>query len=320
MSKLEAHIALNKGRLKEYHGNTVYLKDESNFQVELFNGEQDTFGVILELNGSPISTSKLVLKPGERVFLDRYIDDQVKFLFETYEVDGDDEQVQEAIKNNGNVFVKFYKEKQVTINQQIDPVDWSFSSTGTFPLNISAPGITGSMEVSGSASIMYSNATVGMGTSTPSSTLNVSSTGTSLLLDNSNITDAGSTAHGSLTIDSTSGDAVNFTTTDAYNADNVVMTTTTTDSFDLNEDYYMPVRDLNKVETGRIAKGESSDQRLDSVDVHFDLLHSYEINLNIKPESTRESYSNSDVRSYCTNCGTRAKRNWKFCATCGRQI
>jgi len=115
MEQLETHIAVNKNRIKEYN-DRVYLKNNSNFQIELFNGKSDTFGVLIELNGSPISNKKLVIQPGERVFLDRYIDDQRKFLFKTYDVDGNSNEVKRAIRKNGTVKVKFYKE--ISLNQQ----------------------------------------------------------------------------------------------------------------------------------------------------------------------------------------------------------
>jgi hypothetical protein len=59
------------------------------------------------LNGNRISNSGVVLKPGQRVFLERYLDEDRKFLFETYEV-SDSKTNQRAIENNGLVIVEFF--------------------------------------------------------------------------------------------------------------------------------------------------------------------------------------------------------------------
>jgi hypothetical protein len=61
------------------------------------------------MNGNSIGNG-IILRPGERVFLERYLDEAKKFLFETYVVDGDNKEVKEAIANNGDVVVKFYNE------------------------------------------------------------------------------------------------------------------------------------------------------------------------------------------------------------------
>ena len=52
----------------------------------------------------------LVLKPGERVWLDRFLNNESKLLFSTYKV-GTSKAVEKAIKSNGNLCIRFYKEK-----------------------------------------------------------------------------------------------------------------------------------------------------------------------------------------------------------------
>jgi len=49
MGHLEMHVAVNKSRVREYN-NTVYLKDNSNFQIELFNGEDNVYAAEIQLN------------------------------------------------------------------------------------------------------------------------------------------------------------------------------------------------------------------------------------------------------------------------------
>jgi hypothetical protein len=108
----EAYIAVgrNKSRLKIYNGKDVFMKDAEEFQIELFNPTTQTVGVKILINGKSISNSLLVLKPGERSYLERYIDDNRKFLFDTYQVENSQE-VKDAIRNNGDVKVEFYNER-----------------------------------------------------------------------------------------------------------------------------------------------------------------------------------------------------------------
>lgn len=112
--KKMAQIAINKSLLKEYSTNEdsriVYMDNNDEFQIQLFNPEQFTVGVTFTFNGKDMD-GMLVLKPGERVWLERYLDNHVKFKFSTYEVDDNDVQVKHAIANNGNIAIKFYKER-----------------------------------------------------------------------------------------------------------------------------------------------------------------------------------------------------------------
>ena len=109
----QAHVAINKGRLKVYNKNsdtpTYYLQKGQEFQLELFNPTPKTILAKIFLNGNAISQGGLVLRPGERVFLDRYIDVAKKFLFDTYEVSNTSE-VKKAIEDNGDFKVEFYRE------------------------------------------------------------------------------------------------------------------------------------------------------------------------------------------------------------------
>ncbi len=112
--KPSANLTINKGRLKKYDKNsetpTYYLKDGQEFELELFNPKTFRLLVKIKINGSLISQSGIVLNPGQRIFLDRYIDVSKKFKFETYEV-GTSKAVENAIKNNGDIEFLFYEEK-----------------------------------------------------------------------------------------------------------------------------------------------------------------------------------------------------------------
>ena len=119
----QSFITKSKQRLKQ-HVDTVYLKNGDEFEVELFNPTQSKVLAKIELNGSSIG-SGIVLRPGERVFLERYLDDAKKFLFETYIVNGNNEDVQSAIARNGDVTVRFYDEVKP------QPTISTFVTTGT---------------------------------------------------------------------------------------------------------------------------------------------------------------------------------------------
>jgi hypothetical protein len=58
--------------------------------------------------GNSISTSGLVLNPGQRYYLDCFIDDNKKFIFNTYDVD-DSNETANATEKNGLLEVFFYK-------------------------------------------------------------------------------------------------------------------------------------------------------------------------------------------------------------------
>ena len=125
-----AHIALNRNRLRSYE-KSVYLKDGSNFEIELFNGETVNVLAKIWINGHPISNSGLLLKPGQRFFLDRFIDSNNKFLFETYKVDATIETAS-AIANNGLIRVDFYRESQLTVPKWSTGIDWTWRPNYTY--------------------------------------------------------------------------------------------------------------------------------------------------------------------------------------------
>jgi hypothetical protein len=104
----QSFITKGKQRLKQ-HIDTVYLKNGDEFEVELFNPTNLKVLAKIELNGNSIGNG-IILRPGERIFLERYLDEAKKFLFETYAVNGDNEEVKQAIEDNGDVVVKFYNE------------------------------------------------------------------------------------------------------------------------------------------------------------------------------------------------------------------
>lgn len=126
----EAFISKNKHRVKQFNG-TVYLNDGDNFEIELFNPKTTKVLAKISLDGKLISHSGIIVRPGERVFLERYIDSNNKFLFSTYEVNGDSIQVQNAIRSNGDLEVKFYDLQILTFSNVY--YDSTITTYPTFP-------------------------------------------------------------------------------------------------------------------------------------------------------------------------------------------
>jgi len=106
-----AYITKEKQRIKQF-GKNVYLKDGSEFEIELYNPTRKTVLSKIKINGEFIKGGGIILRPGERVFLERYIDVPRKFKYETYTVDSTNETMN-AIANNGDVEILFYEEQEV---------------------------------------------------------------------------------------------------------------------------------------------------------------------------------------------------------------
>ena len=106
-----AYITKGRQRIKQF-GQNVYLKNGSEFEIELYNPSRQTVLSKIKINGEFINGGGIILKPGERVFLERYLDVPHKFKFETYTVDATNETMN-AISNNGDVEILFYNEEEI---------------------------------------------------------------------------------------------------------------------------------------------------------------------------------------------------------------
>ncbi|MCK9574537.1 MAG: zinc ribbon domain-containing protein [Candidatus Pacearchaeota archaeon] len=282
-SKPSAYIAVNKNRLKSYD-NKVYLKDRQTFQIELFNPTQKNILSIISINGTTLQGGGLILRPGERVFLERYLNENRKFLFSTYNVSGNSAEVANAIMKNGNVDIKFYEEK-------LQPEIWR---------TINQPTYVGSPTIF-NPGIYYSQNTgaPSFGTTTISS---------------------GSTCNTTLT--SNSAASMSYTSMHDFNME--FSDESNTKSFKGSTDNGQRIRSKKSldIETGRVEKGSASSQNLVYVDKEFSDICIHAISLQLLPESQKHSDS-SDVnhRVYCTECGTKSsKATAKFCSNCGTRL
>lgn len=253
-----AHIARNKSRVKHYgvegsneNGQSksldkVYLNNGDNFEIELYNGYTTEVLAKIWLNDELISLSGLILKPGQRYFLERFIDSNNKFKFDTYEVENT-ESVKEAIKNNGKVRIEFYQKSITSGTWTIPATKWPQQDW-----TIQNPWITNPYYIG-----------------------------------DSNIT---------------------LTNSIGFTSDANVLYTSVNNSV------------AGSLETGRIEKGEASNQTFESVSMDFSPLASIVTEIQILPTSQQPVEVNQ-IRNYCSGCGTRIrKQSWKFCPNCGESL
>lgn len=91
----------------------------------------------------------------------------------------------------------------------------------------------------------------------------------------------------------------------------------------INDSSITYTSNVNKVETGRVDKGEHSNQSFSSYYATFEDYPLNGITYHIKPVSTKdESPINVDeIRHYCTECGYRIRKSsWKYCPKCGEKL
>ena len=120
-------ITINKNRLKQKSRpdgrSIIYMNDKQEFQLEFFNPTSKPVMAKIKFNGQYISPRGIVIRPGERVYLDRYIDEARKFIFETYTV-GKGKSVEEAIAKNGLIDIDFFNEEEIKLTTT-GGISWS---------------------------------------------------------------------------------------------------------------------------------------------------------------------------------------------------
>lgn len=286
-------LAVNKSILKEYQtsksNRTVYLKNGTEFQLQLFNPLTFTICADIYINDEKIPNS-LVIKPGQRVWLERYLDRAKKFLYETYEVENGNAAVEAAIKNNGLIKVKFYKEDinkntyngQLTtsISSNIDTFRWSdFNDCQVYNSSVTNKDLNDSFTTYTSNATTYTSNATARSFSQPT---------VSTVLYNSldMITEPLLSATCDCSVQNTAATTVNY-----------------------------DVRDTK--ETGRIQEGSKSNQLLYDCDMEFSNWSFKTEIIQILPESEKP-YTVSDLqKQYCTECGRKLNPKHKFCPYCG---
>jgi hypothetical protein len=113
----------NRGRLKIHQpGSKIYFRDGDEFLIELHNPTTSNVKAEIKIDGKPICSGGLVLRNGERIYLECFPDSKKKFTFKTYIVD-DSEESKEAISTNGRVEIEFYKE--TILQTYCNPHPWN---------------------------------------------------------------------------------------------------------------------------------------------------------------------------------------------------
>lgn len=241
----------DRGRKSIKSGN-IYLENNEEFSIEIFNPLKECVLADIRLNSQSISKTGLVIKPGQRVYLDCFIDDRKKFIFQTYEIEMSDE-TQEAIQNNGLMEVFFYKEEVVSLKNwseklrevvvreyypiYVDRYPYWYPYR-TYPVWY---GTTGGISFGGTTTNTVYNSTTG--------TLNL-------------------TGGVSNSASYTSGvDLSNMSINNCFSSNSI------------------PI--AGSLETGRIEKGEKSNQQFSEVDMDFEKNYIHHIVYQLLPESRK---------------------------------
>jgi hypothetical protein len=277
-----AYISKDRKRLKQF-GQTVYLNNGDEFQLELFNPSSTTVLAKIKLDGSYISGGGIVLKPGQRVFLERYLDDARKFKFETYEVDGTSNEVLDAIAGNGDVVIDFFDEyKQPVWNNPITYVGGSFGG----PIHIYGSNTLNTNYVNGMTTT--TNGNVSFTSSSNTAGVNFNTTSISNTFAGPNLRSATSRLKKSKP--------------------------------NSRSEVTMDMLSMDSIETGRVEKGGSSDQSFQTVNKTFNHHTCASSVWKILPMS-QKVYEKQDLKVYCTNCGKKRKKDSdKFCSSCGNKF
>jgi hypothetical protein len=126
---------------------------------------------------------------------------------------------------------------------------------------------------------------------------------------------------------STTGGVYNTTTT-TYSTSNATFTSSVTPNilrskFDVSSTLLgaskPSKKKSNSIETGRVEKGEQSNQTFTNSYEQFYYHTSHTIKFKIQPASTK-NINVEEIRQYCTECGTKMKSNYKFCPSCGNKL
>ena len=239
----------DKGR-KSIKSGKVFLEDKEEFEIELFNPLTVSVLADIKLNGQSISKTGLVVKPGQRIYLDCFIDDKKKFKFSTYEIENSGEAL-DATQNNGLLEVFFYKEDVITLDNWKSKFDriivekWYpvyYPSYPVYPY--------------------YNRPSIWYGTNLP-------------------------TIGGSCVTTNLNNSIVGTTTTNTYSSNNLINCSYTSN---VNVPYGgTTVNNLfsNSLETGRVEKGEKSKQKFTEVDIDFEKHYIASTIIQILPESRK---------------------------------
>lgn len=248
----------DRGR-KSIKKGKVYLQDKEEFVIELFNPLQECVLADIKLNGKSISQTGLVLNPGQRFYLDCFIDDKKKFIFNTYEVE-DTTEVANAIAKNGLLEVFFYKESVVTLenwnnkfNRILTGRTYPYWVYPTYPWGTTNPYTVYGNGITNTNSF---NTSSGSLVTTTANTSNVYCSNSAVDLTNLK------------------------STNNAYYSSTIPISSSFTQTSFSSE------KSLS-IETGRVEKGSKSKQKFESVDMDFDNYYIASTIVQLLPDSRK---------------------------------
>ena len=72
------------------------------------------------------------------------------------------------------------------------------------------------------------------------------------------------------------------------------------------------------IETGRVEMGASSNQKITTVNMNWLTIPFHTVEYKMLPTSQKiNTVQDTQVKRYCTNCGSKQKPTFKFCPACG---
>lgn len=313
-----ANIAVNKSRLKVYENAgsipTYYLQKGQEFQIELFNPTTDVVLAKISLNGKAISQGGLVLNPGQRVYLDRYLDVAKKFLFDTYEV-GKSEEVKAAIKDNGDFKVEFFKESKpvfvpdYTYRPLLQWKDNGFNKLGGYGSGTPTDFLRGSSTGGYSGEVNCGHTTY----SSPSTSAGITLNGLNGTITNC-VSSNAIQGNSSFT---NSGDGM--ATMDWMQAEKSLNDEATPSPLKKRL-RTASLKSSKTIETGRVEMGSESDQKLKVIDKSFEFFAFHTTTYKMLPLSQKiNTAEDINVKRYCTHCGAKVGKTDNFCGKCGKK-
>jgi hypothetical protein len=281
-----AKIAIAKNLIKEYKNSnserTVYLNNGTEFQIYLKNPYPSHTGIKISVNDKPIG-NMLVLRPGQSFWLDRFLNENKKFLFSTYEVENSKE-MEYATSKNGKVTIQFYHEKEkpyvsagiVRDINDVQLLDFEWNNGRSYTFN-------------------------GVKTNVPTCSTygSVSNSVNTVLTSSLNFNDASTfstSAHGARTRSMTNISA------------------------EIDNKATKKLANQGTMETGRVEKGGVSSQQFDYCDLEFEYWPFQTEVIQILPVSRKQIRPEDTRRKYCSQCGKKVNPKDKFCSNCGAKL
>lgn len=301
VNKPTAHLAINKGRIKMYGKKksipTYYLEKGQEFQIELYNPTQEKVLTTFKFNNKAISGG-LILRPGERVFLDRYLDTKKKFLFDTYKVENS-KKSRNAIEPNGDIEIAFFKElTQFMTTTGTVTLDWLnedyqqdiFIPCRTTTDSDSNYNITLANNTTNDVSCFSGQQIDGnAGIGTTSNQILFSNSASNINLD------------GDVTIDGDLSVSGSIRSTKPKKKAKSLKSKKT--------------KVPKEIETGRVEQGSKSNQSLCEGTGDFEMTSFHVARYKLVPKSQKKVSTKEYYVKYCHDCGAKCKT--KFCSLCG---